>query len=1376
MDYQLEKELISILQELGSFKEKRIKDPNSNNNNATIVKKEYHIGEDCLKAARSLYRMLDFEDDNGVFQHLGNFNVVGNKLVPILIHHCHIKPLALVTLKILVKLTLQLQIHIESVDIQKQTEYFITYKESLLSKELFHNLLSLLREPMTNIAMSNGNSEDQAFIELILTLIKNILQIKDPLSTKSIDKEYLCTMHNDLILLLEETHILELFLVLAQNISTNKTLRNNLIYSFLLLEIFALLLKNDNPDKIWKTVEKEDIDSGKVKSTASTTTTTQGSEEADSLMNLYQREKMLTMNNRNRNISSSRSRFIGTFVSVNKDDGSKKVINQSLPQLKTKVQKVLPSTVSASLFGSRVRHAVPFNIQTPSSSKVLLVLKSWAEQFLDGCYNSLMSIVIRHISREDASEILESDRINFLFVTRFFTGFSLQLLQYHERAQKAKGSSPDTASHDNDDSDEEHLIGEHIRNNITDCLSSTLTFTNFQIILNICETYETKKRYKQLEVAVATLKEMIAILNFLSISSDEDQSKISHKMQSEIYYNKDIFLKKVIDLVRLYNPSLLSKEMLNDLVTLTFSTINMVETFCKKFNAIAIKKKKSRKAHSLNKKNKLVDSDDEDFVTKGDDDNIDNLIDDKEQQDKESQDPQSQDQTQEKEKEKDKSDDEDGDADADGDYQQNDSDIEEEDDEEDEIQTLKFEQFLAEFAQPDVIKNFSLALGNYHNNSEVMNYQITNFFSTISREFGLEPMFYQLSIFYLFKNLMDDQLFLKNPRATQLIVLIQEILTNFFKLSKENPAFFLDILYPKLKTDCYYMNNQKENANINDEDDDYKSDDGNGDKVLAMDLDNNNDDVSDSELVVTSRYSKLEDGLDKAKLGALVKKLLKTKKGQSVVEWIQVNMIMAIENRNREKSLKNFTPFGFAYTGNENYNTLDTLKTLFTTLKFRTPTSRRDLYTVPEYKTFNSSYLTTIYETIKSTVHQVNKEKESPKKSKKSIRDNSDDDGNSNNSDNSDNDQETKEKSEDDDDQDKSSKVKKNRLRKMEKKIVSSDNDEDDDDQEMNERDNDEDEEQTISLTKEKPNLEDSDQEQEQEEEEQEVDNTEQQQEEEEGKETDKQKRKREKKEKKEEKKRQKQERKAARAARREAKRLKREAKAEKKKKAELEAEEENEEVEQEEQEEQKVKKTTKSTKQSKKTTKKQVESSESEQEEEEQEEEEQAKPVKKSLKQKKTTKKQVESSESEQEEESSEEEKQVKSKPKPKPIPSKKTSKKVESESEPEPEVEVEEKKISSEEESSSSEEEITVPKKQLIRRNVVITKPIHNRSKKAPAQQKQQDSESEKSVEEEPTDDSDSETEKKTHSSKTLPKRKEMTRGTVKEEIVNKKKQKTK
>ncbi|KAN0006684.1 hypothetical protein ACTFIU_003400 [Dictyostelium citrinum] len=997
-------ELIEILAALGSYRyinneNEEVLNYNINNINKNInsvgidgkklkkkaiedeknINKIFECGEDCLDAARALYRMLNEDDDidRSIFHFLGRNNIARSKLVPILITYPDNTNLVITILKIFVKLTLQLPYHIESYDIPKQTLYTLDMKESFLNRELIKTLLDILKEPMINLGFSNGSSQDYIIIELVLTLIKNMLQIQDPISSQtSIETEYRCHMHSNLIELLEEENILELFLVLAQNIHTNKVYKQISIYSLLLLEIFTLLLKNESPNEIWSSQDKSQVNKNSDDDDDDDSETKKKqviTEKDKSLINLLKKEKRLSTKLVS---NSNRSRFIGTYTSYSDVDG-KKIINKTLPDM-VAVNSIRPATLgnfSASLLASRTK-VIGERKKTTSSLKVRLVLKSWAEQFLDGCYNTLMNTVVDEFAKENA-QILDSDRLNFLMLTKFFTGFSLALLRHHnEKVEQLKKKKQldkelddmvvDKSLEPQSDDEGEEDIDAFTHDNIIGSLSSTLSPSNFQFIFSSCSNYQMTKKHLSLEVAVSTLREMISLLNYMSVSPIEQYKQISLQMQSTIYYDHDAFLKLVISLMRIYDPNHYSKSMMLDLIDLSFTTVVMVENFCKLNNAIEIKSKRQRSSKSLNS----IDDDVEKVEQPHE--NPDGTINDDGLPDEE----------------------------------------EKEDEHDSHVRTsMDFTSFMAEFAHSEVIKNLALVLGGYHGNSTLINHQIIQLYKRIANDLELEPMFYQLSLFYLFKNLLNDPLISssKSADSKDLLEFINQILTKYYKAVESDPSFLIDILIPKTRTDCFYLKTNDEEGS--DQQQQQKSEqqsqqefDENGIPILEISKNtgrlkkkSNGDsdegetflESDEDEYILQNIVSKMEDALKRPELIEKIKLLNKRKVGPKIINWLQQHLLNAIVIRTKEKNNPSFTLYPLLYEGDcegENYNNLANVRQIFSLLKFGLPTSRNGFYTISSLKNYSADYLTAIYETIKEALEQQKLEiqqKESEKQQKK---------------------------------------------------------------------------------------------------------------------------------------------------------------------------------------------------------------------------------------------------------------------------------------------------------------------------------------------------------------------------------------------------------
>lgn len=118
------------------------------------------------------------------------------------------------------------------------------FKRAFISKDVLGVVMGMLEEPLTHVGVAR--SEDDNFsIELCLTLLRNVLSIKDPtpgsLATSTGDQ--LIEMHEELLVLLQETLMLDVLLLLAQDVHARENAKLNL----LLVEIFHSIVGQQEP-------------------------------------------------------------------------------------------------------------------------------------------------------------------------------------------------------------------------------------------------------------------------------------------------------------------------------------------------------------------------------------------------------------------------------------------------------------------------------------------------------------------------------------------------------------------------------------------------------------------------------------------------------------------------------------------------------------------------------------------------------------------------------------------------------------------------------------------------------------------------------------------------------------------------------------------------------------------------------------------------------------------------------------------------------------------------------------------------------------------------------------------------------------------------
>lgn len=121
-----------------------------------------------------------------------------------------------------------------------------TFKHAFVSKDVLFVIVGMLEEPLSHVGVAR--SEDDNFcIELCLTLLRNVLSIRDPPpgAVKSPGDQY-TEMHGQLLALLQDTLLLDILLLLAQDVHA----RENASLNLLLVEIFHSIVRDHDPTAV----------------------------------------------------------------------------------------------------------------------------------------------------------------------------------------------------------------------------------------------------------------------------------------------------------------------------------------------------------------------------------------------------------------------------------------------------------------------------------------------------------------------------------------------------------------------------------------------------------------------------------------------------------------------------------------------------------------------------------------------------------------------------------------------------------------------------------------------------------------------------------------------------------------------------------------------------------------------------------------------------------------------------------------------------------------------------------------------------------------------------------------------------------------------
>lgn len=120
------------------------------------------------------------------------------------------------------------------------------FKRAFISKDVLSVIVGMLEEPLSHIGVAR-TEEDNFSIELCLTLLRNVLNIKDPTPgmVTSLGDHYV-QMHEQLVALFQDALLLDILLLLAQDVHARENAKLNL----LLVEIFHCVIGDQEPGAI----------------------------------------------------------------------------------------------------------------------------------------------------------------------------------------------------------------------------------------------------------------------------------------------------------------------------------------------------------------------------------------------------------------------------------------------------------------------------------------------------------------------------------------------------------------------------------------------------------------------------------------------------------------------------------------------------------------------------------------------------------------------------------------------------------------------------------------------------------------------------------------------------------------------------------------------------------------------------------------------------------------------------------------------------------------------------------------------------------------------------------------------------------------------
>eukprot|EP00977_Amphora_coffeiformis_P017308 scaffold5540_cov181-Amphora_coffeaeformis.AAC.11 len=436
----------------------------------------------------------------------------------------------------------------------KQAAQLLEYKRVLCQADGFFSVLvSLLAEPL---AKTRREEEEHLCIEIVLHLLRNLLQAQPLLASNSGDESYL-KYHHQLIELLERELVLDVVCVLCADLEQPGS--PNAAYNLLLMEILQHLVlpyklehvvaahkDRGKPQQDSSQASNTGKDSGKAKNSSGIAVTSAGSLRGSLLR---ERQTALSM------VSARHGNFGGSLVlgdaTDNKNQGTKWTVSTT-QYAATALGRTNLTTGGTTQGNKRVavfvgalpsRHGSQ-TAPTPAARAACATLARFCHRFLSDCF-APWAKSLKNEFRRDSVRLEDGDRVVWL-----------QLVAYWSKYWRA---TKPTKKHSS--------IGP---------LLFTMDVFSFHLVHNAADTFTQHKEYGKLAHAVSLLKEMMLLLQMLYDSADETEQIMAMGLLDRLFYGSEP-LDRLPKLLSQWQPGQASHQYAADLVELVHTQIKMLE-------------------------------------------------------------------------------------------------------------------------------------------------------------------------------------------------------------------------------------------------------------------------------------------------------------------------------------------------------------------------------------------------------------------------------------------------------------------------------------------------------------------------------------------------------------------------------------------------------------------------------------------------------------------------------------------------------------------------------------------------------------------------------------------------------------------------------
>ncbi|KAJ0267230.1 Timeless family protein [Hirschfeldia incana] len=747
----------------------------------------YSKSDYCLDNLKDLLRFLRRDDPQSreVFKQVCAWNTVSKDLIPIIENYQDEHQLVLNAVKVLVFLTMPVEP--DSDNVPQQIEYLWGLKSAITVSNIVAVVVSLLETPLENLELDELNEEDWKLVQLVLTLFRNLLAIHDisPLQKAGESTCYFLSLRDQFLELLSRENVMDIFIVITQTIECNNLLRHD---NLLLLEIYHYILLGQDMELTALAPEK--LDQGKKAAV----------ESLKKLMEAEQAKKKLARLN---NANQRHSQFGGTFTRVTM--GGSKAVLTGIPS--NEESTLLKPHVSG---GAREKIVWEHGSMPVTNDNVLKLMHDFINQFMSGGYNVLMQSVCEDIEKEHPS-IQNSDIVTFFQVAQAVTSF-----QFH----KSLASVPAKATEETPElSTDQNAGGNFSKSDICAPIAATINDRMFSLVISkwrsAFDGLKETKDFKFLSAAGSLVKIMLCLLDLVLklLPEDSREAFTVRILLYKLFYDQTDqgMCQFILNLVRSFDMHKQPKSELGDLVEIIHVIVGLMENLQGRGTLrVSKKSRKARKKKPLGNKGPTVDDEpSENHQSTSNQDGtaktipvVDSAVpieDGPPNNPGDSNLGTEADETQQTHGPKSNRVVDEMSCGTD------DSSNGEDQPATDEVD-FKVSTFISAFASNSIIQNICWLLKFYQSNTKQTNHHVISILRRITEDLELSPMLYQLSLLMTFHKILGEQKACPCKDYENIVTFLTDLVRNMLKKMKTQPLLFVEILFPKSRKECHYIN------------------------------------------------------------------------------------------------------------------------------------------------------------------------------------------------------------------------------------------------------------------------------------------------------------------------------------------------------------------------------------------------------------------------------------------------------------------------------------------------------------------------------------------------------------------------------------------